>query len=317
MTGAATRGQAQTVTGPIEARLLGATHSHEHLAAHATPELLREDVDLALDDPERVKPDLLAFREAGGGAIVEMTTVDYGRDAAALLRLSRETGVRVIAATGFNKGKYCRPFTEGKDPTEIARHLVEEVTEGIGDTGVRAGVIKAATSLNEVEPWEEVALRAAARAHLETGCPITTHTEAGTMPEEQLEIFAEEGVGPENVVLCHLDRNPDLELHRRLADEGAFLSYDQLPKPKYGTEVKAIEIIAALAREGLHRQVLVGGDLVRRSYFVGWGGSPGLAYLLTGFREKLTRALREAGLPADGVVRDVFENNPARAFGFR
>jgi phosphotriesterase-related protein len=317
MTGAATRGQAQTVTGPVEASLLGATHSHEHLVAHATPQLLRENRDLALDDPERVKPDLLAFKEAGGGAIVEMTTLDYGRDAAALLRLSRETGVRVIAATGFNKGRYCRPFTEGKDPGEVARLLVGEVTGSIGGTGVRAGVIKAATSMNRMEPWEEVALRAAARAHLETGCPISTHTEAGTMAEEQLAVFAEEGVGPENVVLCHMDRNLDVKLHRRLAGTGAFLSYDQLPKPRYGTEAKSIGIIAALTEEGLHRQVLVGGDLSRRSYFLGWGGSPGLAYLLTGFREKLLRSLREAGLPADEVVRDVLENNPARAFGFR
>jgi hypothetical protein len=73
----------------------------------------------------------------------------------------------------------------------------------------------------------------------------------------------------------HLDRNPDLELHRRLARAGAFLSYDQIPKPKYATETAAIGLIVALARDGLHRQVVVGGDFARRSCSAATAGSRG------------------------------------------
>lgn len=315
--GLSVSGYIQTITGKIRTDEFGPAHSHEHLVAHATPELVREDRDLALSEPEKVKPDIEAFQAAGGRAIVEMTTVDYGRNLLALQRLALDTGLQVVAATGFNKGKYCRPFTEGKNPDAIARALILEVEEGIGESGVKPGVVKAATSLNKILPWEEVALRAAARTHLATGCPISTHTEAGTMAEEQLAVFLEEGVAPESVIFGHMDRNPNLELHRRLAGKGAFISYDQVPKPKYNTEPVVLDLVVAMAKEGLHRQILIGGDFSRRSYFKGWGGSPGLDYLLRVFRRKLVERLEEAGLSGERIAYELFIENPRRAFAFR
>lgn len=307
----------QTVTGRIRAEELGPAHSHEHLIAYVTPELAKQDPDLALTEPSRIKPDIEAFQAAGGRAIIEMTTVDYGRDLPALQQLAQETGLQLVAATGFNKGKYCRPFTEGKDPSEIARLLILEIEQGAGETGIRPGVVKAASSLNTILPWEEVAIRAAARTHLATGCPISTHTEAGTMAEEQLAIFVEEGVPPEGIVFCHMDRNPNLDVHRRLATKGSFISYDQVPKSKYNTEPKVLDLVVALAREGLHRQILIGGDFSRRSYFKGWGGGPGLDYLLTVFRTRLICRLEEAGLPGERIADAIFIENPRRAFAFR
>jgi 5-phospho-D-xylono-1,4-lactonase len=307
----------QTVLGQVSAAELGVTHSHEHLVAYATPELVAGDADLALDDPSRIVTDLTAFRAVGGGAIAEMTTIDYGRDAAALRRLSAETGVQMIAATGFNKGAYCRPYTEGKPVEQIADWMVSEVLRGIADTQVRAGMIKFGSSLNQIHPWEEIAGRAAARAHRRTGAPIVTHTEAGTMAREQLALLAEEGVSPDRVILCHLDRNPDLELHSDLARRGAFISYDQIPKPKYQTEDSSVELVVALARLGLHGQIMLGGDFARRRFFAGWGGSPGLVYLTTTFAAKLKAALAKAGLEPEPILQDLFVTNPSRAFTFR
>jgi predicted metal-dependent phosphotriesterase family hydrolase len=306
----------QTVLAPIPAETLGITYVHEHLAT-APPELVAREADLVLDDLARIRVDLLEFRRAGGHGIVEMTTRDYGRDVRALRRLAQETGVAIVAATGFNKGVYCRPYCEGADPDVLARQQVLEVLRGIDGTEVRAGVHKFGTSLHAIHPWEEVAARAAARAHRETGAPILTHTERGTMAPEQLALLASEGVPPQAVVLCHMDLNPDLELHRRLADRGAFLSYDQIPKPKYATEGHAVRLIVELARQGLHRQLLLAGDFARRSYFRGWGGSPGLTYLLRSFAPKLRAALGEAGLDPDRVLEDLFVHNPARALALR
>lgn len=304
----------RTVLGSIPTSDMGPTHAHEHLVTHATKELARKDADLLLDDASKVRSDLEAFRRLGGGTIVEMTTRDYGHDPRAVRELSEATGVHVIAATGFNKGIYNRPYCEGQEPSELARQQVADVATGIGSSGAFAGVHKFGTSLNTIHPWEEVAARAAARAHLETGAPVITHTEQGTMAEAQLDILESEGVAPARVILCHLDRNPDLELHRRLLLRGAFVSYDQIPKPKYQTESASIERIVALAKEGLHHQLLVGGDFSRRSYFVGWGGSPGLGYLLSEFTQKLKLRLEEAQLDADDIWEALFVENPSRAF---
>lgn len=305
---------ARTVLGTIATGKLGVTYAHEHLAAHASERLREEEPDLLLDDASKVQVDLETFQHLGGRTIVEMTTRDYGHDPEQLRRLSEATGVHVIAATGFNKGVYNRQFCEGQDPSILAREQIADVESGIGSTGVFAGVHKFGTSLNKIEPWEEIAARAAARAHLETGAPIVTHTEAGTMAESQLDLLETEGVPPHHIVLCHLDRNPDLSLHKRLIRRGAFISYDQIPKPKYQTESSSIDAIVALAKEDLHVNLLISGDFSRRSYFVGWGGTPGLGYLLDKFTERLKHRLHEAGLDADAVWRSLFVDNPARAF---
>ena len=306
-----------TVLGPVDPGALDYIDAHEHLVARAPAWLVAEDGDLALDQPERVHADLSALQTPDRVGVVEMTTVDYGRDVVGLHALSQRTGVRIIAATGFNMGRYCRPFCEGRDPDELAEAQIAEILDGVASTGVRCGVVKFGTSAEAVHPWEQTAARAAARAHLATGCPIFTHTEAGRLADEQLALLADEGVSPCAVAIGHLDRNPDLALHRRLAAQGAFLSYDQIPKPKYRTEQAAIALIVALAHEGLHRQVVVGGDFARRSLFRGYGGSPGLSYLPSIFAPRLRRAAEREGLDGVGIVSDVVQRNPRRALTFR
>lgn len=305
-----------TVQGPINAKNLGRAHSHEHLVAYATPELVAEDVDLALDQPDKVATDLKAFQRAGGSAIAEMTTVDYGRDPAALRELSERTGVHVLATAGFNKGVYARRFTEHTSPRALAQRVVQELMEGMDGTDIRANFVKFGTSFNRIDPWEATAARAAAYAHRETGAPIITHTEAGTMGHEQLDLLASEGVAPSRVILCHMDRNPGLEVHESLIRRGAYLSYDQIPKPKYQTEDAVINLLVVLAKQGLHHHVMIGGDYARRQYFRGWGGQPGLSYLFTEFKATLQAALGEADLDGQSVWDALTLHNPARAFAW-
>jgi phosphotriesterase-related protein len=306
-----------TVLGPIDPAEVDYIDAHEHLVAHAPAEVVAEDADLALDEPDRVVADLTELRSSGRACVVEMTTVDYGRDVLALRELSRRTGVPIVAATGFNKGRYCRRFCDGHDPDQLAEAQVAEIRSGVASTGVRCGVVKFGTGTEAVAPWEEVAARAAARTHRATGCPILTHTEAGQLAEEQLALLSDERIPPTAVVIGHLDRNPDLDLHRRLAVQGAFLSYDQIPKPKYATESAAIALIVALAHDGLHRQVVVGGDFARRSLFHGYGGEPGLTYLPSVFPRRLRDAAEREGLDGAAIVADVLRHNPQRALTFR
>jgi 5-phospho-D-xylono-1,4-lactonase len=306
-----------TVTGPVTPDSVDYIDAHEHLVAHAPEDVVSGDADLALDQPEHVRLDLNVLQERRRALVVEMTTVDYGRDAAALRSLSQLTEVRVVSATGFNVGRYCRPFCEGKDPDEIAAVSIADITTGADSADVRCGVVKFGTGQDRIDPWEEIAARAAARTHRATGCPILTHTQAGTMAEQQLELLADEGVDPSAVTLGHMDRNPDLALHQRLAATGAFLSYDQIPKPKYATEGPAIQLILELAKSGLHRQIVVGGDFARRSLFTGYGGTPGLSYLPTVFAQRLLDAANRAGLDGPHIVQDVLQRNPRRALSFR
>lgn len=307
----------QTVLGKVAASEVLGCSSHEHLITHATPEIARENPMMVLKDQVKLEVDIEAFMKAGGNTIVEMTTIDYGRDLEALADLSRKTGVNIIGATGFNKGSFNRKYLEGQSPKEIASKMIAELTEGVGPENIKPGVIKFGTSLEVIEPWEAIGLEAAACAHLQTGVPISTHTQAGTMAEEQLAALNGFGVPSKNVILCHLDQRPDIQLHQRLIRQGAFLSYDSIPKPQYHTEENVISSILQLAKEDLHKHILIGGDFSRQTYFKGFGGTIGLDYNLTIFRTRLTDALTKAGLASHQIIEDVFQNNARVAFSNR
>src|SRR5262249_45607966 len=119
-------GVIRTVAGDVDASAAGWVDAHEHLIAHATPELVRRDPDLLLDRPDAVREDIDAFAAAGGGTIVEMTTIDYGRDLAAIKALAAGTRVHIVAATGFNKGTYCRAFCEHESEQALAAVQIRE-----------------------------------------------------------------------------------------------------------------------------------------------------------------------------------------------
>lgn len=306
-------GLVRTVLGRISMEGVGITSIHEHLYARAAPELIRHDPDLDLTQLTPTLSDLADFFQLGGRTIVDMTTMDYGRDISALVSLEETSKVHVVAATGMNKAKYCEAYVNQRGINILADQWIKELTEGVGETHARPGVLKAATSLDKIHSCEEKVLRSVARAHKETGWPISTHTEAGTMAEEQVDLLISEGVPPDHIIIGHMDRRPDPALHRRLIGRGVFLGYDQIPKKKYGTRDPALGLLIQFAREGLHHSIVLGGDLSRRSYYRGWGGKPGLKYLIGTFRTDLYHALEAAHLDADQIVTDLFTINPGLA----
>ena len=304
-----TRPIVRTVAGDIPAGDLGVCYPHEHMFG-APPGALAAS-DFRLDDEAAARREVGWFREAGGRALVDMSTPDYARDAAGLRRVSEATGVHIVCATGFNKDTFSKPWVEPRSIEELTALYVREVTVGIDETSVRAGVIKASTMRDAITPCGAKMLRAAARAHRATGAPISTHTEAGTMALEQIAVFREEGVDPRRVVMGHMDRKLELEYLRAVAETGAFLGIDQISKEKYYPDRARIDVILTLAAEGFGGQILLSGDLARRSYWPAYGGGPGFTYILWRF----VPWLREAGA-SEALIQDLIVHNPARALGF-
>lgn len=302
----------QTVLGPIPASELGVCYAHEHLLGTPPPDAT-DDLDLVLDDEDAAAAELNGFLEAGGSAVVEMSTADYGRDAAGLRRLSERTGVHIICATGYNKDRYSARLVEGRSVEKLTERFAGEIRDGIGETGVRAGLVKASSTLDRISPAAEHVFRAAAAVQRRTGAPISTHTEAGTMALEQVRLLESEGADPAHVVIGHMDRKLDLTYHLEVADAGVFLSYDQIGKAKYEPDRRRAETIAHLFDEGFGEQLLLGGDLARRSYWRAFGNedAPGFQYILSRF----VPLLREVGL-RDVEIDDLLIHNPSSAFAF-
>lgn len=301
----------RTVCGDIEPSQLGVCYGHEHLlgqppAQFATP-------DLTLDDKQMALAELQHFQQAGGRAVVEMTTPDYGRDAAGLHWLSEQSGIKIIAATGYNKEKFSAPFLESATVQQLTAHFVCEVTIGMDGTAIKAGLIKASSTLNHISPLAEKLFQAAAQAHRATGAPISTHTEAGTMALEQIDLLVNAGVQPQHIIIGHLDRLLDWELHLKVARAGVYLGYDQISKEKYYPDGLRAEFIQRLFAAGHGRQILLSGDLARRSYWHSYtqGAVLGFQYILTRF----THLLTACGLSAEDAQAMLIDN-PAQALSF-
>jgi predicted metal-dependent phosphotriesterase family hydrolase len=301
----------RTVLGDVPGDELGPTYCHEHLLTSPAP---RFGKDLVLDDEERAADELIRFRGAGGSAIVDATTPEFGRDAAGLRRLSERTGVRVVATTGHVSEEYWRDVLDldARAETDLVGEYVAELTERVPGDDCRAGVIKAGTSAGSATPTERKLLRAAAAAQRETGAPITTHTTGGTGGIEQADVLAAAGADLTHVCVGHLDRRLDWDVHVELARRGAFLGYDCVSKEQYEPDAERARFVAALVDAGHGGQICLSGDLARRSYLEAWGGSPGYRYILEHFLPRL----RETGLADDDVERLVVQN-PARLLAWR
>lgn len=305
----------RTVLGDLPPEQLGLTLGHEHLVAHPPADV--SDPDLWLDDEEAAIRELEAFKQAGGGAVIEMTTVDYGRDVGALERIARTSGVHLIAATGFNKGKYADRLTQSRTVEEMAAWMIAEVREGIRpfspdqphreESGARAGLIKASSSLEGANPNERKVLEAAIQAHHATGAPISTHTEKGSWALEQAERFIRDGVDPRKVLIGHLDLKPDLPYLLEVAATGVNLGLDQFSKEKYLPDAMRVGLVAALVEAGHGRQILIGGDLARRSYWRAFGHPYGFTFIPT----RVKPLLEEAGL-SEEQIDDILVQNPRR-----
>ena len=304
----------QTVLGPSEADELGVTYSHDHLIFRPGSPFSEQDPDLRLDSIEAAQAELTFFKAAGGNALVEMSTVEVRRSAEAMQALSKHTGVHIIAATGYNKAKFCADIVAPKSVDELVRELVDDLTVGMDGTTSCAGLIKASSSKDHITAEEAKVFDAAIQAHHATGAPISTHTEAGTYALEQIRRFLDGGVQPAHICIGHMDRKLDWSYHAEVASTGVYLLFDQISKEKYYPDRERIDFIQCLIDAGHGDQILLSGDLARKSYWpsYGFGYGPGLTYILWRF----VPWMLERGVARVDVDR-MLVTNPARAFSWR
>lgn len=297
-----------TVLGEVKGEDLGIVDYHEHLCFNAPPWLLREDRDFKLDNQDLSAAELRDWTQAGGRTLIEMSAIDFGRDIRAVRRIARKVPeAHIIAITGFNKPYFCDEWVFTSSDKELIKRCVRDIERGIDGTDTKAGLVKGGTGYNTMNERDQKLLRVAAKVHLETGVPLITHTEAGTMGWEQVETLAGEGVEPSRICLSHMDRNPDFWEHARIAKTGAYLGYDCPGKTKYGPDELRIGVLKRLIEEGLGQQVLLGNDLGRPSYWRHYGGGPGLDFVL----KKHIPRLRAEGV-AEEAIEDLLIHNPRR-----
>ncbi|HEU4920553.1 MAG TPA: hypothetical protein VFT20_12505 [Candidatus Limnocylindrales bacterium] len=312
----------RTVLGDVAPDDLGVTYAHEHLVIDGgRPVEMEPEFDLG--DVGAMVREVGEAAAAGLRSVVDAMPCDAGRNVMKLAEISRQTGVNVVAPTGLHHERYYGPahWSHRLSVDELAELFVADVTEGIDAndysgpvvrrTPHRAGVIKVAGSDGGPSPRDRRIFEAAAAAHRATGVPILTHCEYGTGALEQLRLLADEGVDVSHVALSHVDKVVDRGLHRELLSSGAFAEYDGSFRWAAGEPNGTLRLLAWMAEDGLDGRIVLGMDAARRRYYRVFGGTPGLAWLLTGFSE----AMAGAGLD-EAARRRLFVDNPAALLSF-
>lgn len=345
--------KAQTVLGPVAAGLLGITLPHEHIFIDGRQLFFSEPTDpaewslasapvslenlswvrlhvfnnldcLCSPDEEVLIQELLLYRQAGGSTIVDVSTKPLGsNNPQGLQRLARVTGLNVIMGTGYYLVARS-PEVASLTEVQLCDGLVRELTVGVGDTGVRAGIIGEIGITSALCEDERRLLRACTAAQRQTGVSLMIHPpySDGKMIQKILRILGENGGRTDKTVICHVDgRGFSLDTIRRIADAGCFVEFDTFghlfpPFLRGGSvvslpsESQRLSTIRKLIGEGYLKHILLSQDTFLKVLLTSYGGF-GYAHIL----RNIVPVMRVQGL-TELQIHTMLVYNPARLLSF-
>lgn len=335
-----------TVRGPVAAADLGICLTHEHVLNDVTswwhptssigldPEAFAhkkvgiEDVwdlkhdpfgnldNCRLDDLELAIEEVARFAALGGRTLVDATGLGTGRNLAALRSVSEQTGVNIIAGTGF--------YLEASHPSFVATSTADQLAEliitdiRVGEAGIRPGIIGEIGVSDRFTAEERKSLVAACLAQRETGLPMQIHLPGWfRLGHQVLDLVEAQGVDPRSVVLCHMNPSgADRAYQRGLIGRGAWVQYDMIGSELFyadqgvqcTSDEEDAQHVAELVDAGVGQRVLLSSDIFLKSLLRRYGG-PGYGHVLQYFVPRL----RRYGLDAE-AIQQLLVHNPRSLF---
>lgn len=314
-----------TVRGPIETEALGVTLMHEHVFVLST-EIMQNYPEPWGDEDKRLADavaKLNEMRSRGIESIVDLTVIGLGRYIPRIQRVAVQTDLNIVVATGvytYNEVPmyfhYRGPGTTLGGPELMVDMFVRDIEEGIGNTGVKAGILKCATDVQGVTPGVERVLRAVAVAHRRTGVPISTHTHAHTgRGLEQQRIFQEEGVDLSRVIIGHSGDTTDVAYLEKLIANGSYIGMD-----RFGIDVllpfeDRVNTVAKLCELGHANRMVLSHDA---NCFMDWLPEEAVPVTLPNWHylhihNDVIPALKQRGV-TDEQITTMIVDNPRKIF---
>lgn len=341
----------QTVLGLINPEELGVTLPHEHFLidtstwfkkpiTNTEKRLAYQPVSLEnlgwvryhpqnsldnmkLTDEQLAIKESLRYKNAGGKSIVDLTPIGIGRDPLALVRISKATGLNIIMGSGYYVKQSIPPEVKLNE-SNITEEIVHDILEGVGKTGVHAGIIGEIGMQWPTNDWERMILRAAANAQKRTGVAISVHPGwSPNSPFDAIKILSGAGTDPRRVIICHIERTI-FEYNKlvQLAKTGCFLEFDTFSidneplrmvvseenpiRADWPSDSQRVNIIAMLINEGFLDQILISTDMCRKHRLWSYGG-PGYAHIL----ENIVPLMQEKDIP-NRCINTIIMENPKR-----
>ncbi len=343
-----------TVLGSIDASQMGDTMSHVHLTInllcwHRQPDsgpmrglseskvtlqnlgtvrrnamvckdnLLQDDFDLAVREA-------VQYRVSGGLTMINCDLPGIGRDPIALQKIARATGLNIVASTGWYVQASQPREIAGKSVEQLRDIMMEEITVGIGKTGIKAGNIgEIAMSGRPSEPFqpnEEKVLRAAAQAQSVTGLSLTIHP---NFPADHwdtyIDVLEKERANLGKCYMSHLGLYPDPAVAKRILKRGVgFVSFDQLgheelfgnptaPGLGYSPDKDEVRCVLELLNAGYADRLLLSAEVAMKTCYKEYGGW-GYSHV----HDNIIPWLKSLGASAE-QVESIMVGNPRRLHG--
>ncbi len=340
----------QTVLGEIDQNAMGTTLPHEHLfvdlscywtgkesdpdkrALYSQPVTLQNRPEVIynpwqfydntiLDDMDSAVNEVRNFMDYGGKTIIDVTpSLGMGRNPQAIRQVSRDTGANIIMASGRYSGPSLTDEEKAHSVDVIEKMILREFENGVGDTGIKPGVLKVGFEAKLDKEWELNSLRAAARAQNKIGCALVVHPNIWDCESHIiLDIIEAEGGDIRKTVLCHMDfTGGQSDYHDSLAKRGAFIEFDTFGcecvtgqrdwNLWYATDGQKIAwVLEQIQRRNL-AHILLSGDMCQKLFFTKWGGW-GYAHI----PQHILPRMRSLGI-SEETIQILVVDNPQKAF---
>lgn len=311
-----------TVTGRIKAEELGRTLIHEHVLV-GFPGWFMDARQPAFKRKEAIERATDAFQQLhvhGVRSVIDPCPMDLGRDVEILAAVAQKSGINLICATGAYVEDMGIPYTFRALPVDaITECFVREIEDGVGETGVKCGVIKIATGDGKVSDYERKVLTAAARAAKLTGVPLISHTENCSCGHDQIDIAVGAGMPACTLIVGHSDGRDDHAYQKSLADRGSYVGFDRFGLTQQISDETRMRNLKAMCDAGHRDRVMVSHDTVNC-----WAGGLGNTdpielnkampnWKMTHLFENIFPELKRMGMSQADLDHIVIEN-PRRYF---
>lgn len=330
----------RTVLGDVPAASIGHTQTHEHLLidlsrplpSDASPEERERDEapitlgnyyatrrehtshDLRLESIDEAVEELLEYREAGGSAVVDATPVGLQRSAPGLRDIAQRTGVHVVMGCGYYYRDYHPAGLDERHVSSIADEIITDITEGVGDEKIQAGVIGEIGLSWPHHPREEAVLQGAVEAQNATGAALLIHPARHIeSPFKVMDFVAQHGGDPGRVIMSHIDRTLfDDGTIGKLADKGCYMEFDlfgqessyyslsDIDMPNDATRVGRIQ---RLIENGHGEKILISQDVCHKTNLRRHGGE-GYTHII----RHVIPLMRRKGLTNSDIERLTIHN---------
>jgi phosphotriesterase-related protein len=268
--------QVETVRGPVDTSELGRTYMHEHIFV-LTPDVQQNYPGEWGSEEDRVADavaKLKAVAAQGVRTLVDPTVIGLGRYIPRIEQVAEQVPeLNIIAATGcytydqvpfffYYRGPALSAAVGVEVPDPMVDMFVKDITEGIAGTTVKAAFLKCAIDHHGMTDGVARVMRAVARAHRQTGAPITVHTHPAShtgLAVKKL-LCDEEGVDATRVVLGHSGDSSEIDHLSELADHGFILGMDRFGIHVDTTFESRCDTVVEMCRRGYADRLVLSHD---------------------------------------------------------